>query len=98
MDGVNGITQCPIAPKDNFTYSWRVLQYGSSWYHSHYSVQYADGATGPMVSVILSGRYLENGISLDRSAGVPITNRNTIVAPRANFRPIRRSNLPDYND
>lgn len=51
-----------------------------------------------MVSVILSGRYLKNGISLDRSAGVPITNRNTIVAPRANFRPIRRSNLPDYND
>lgn len=48
MDGVNGLTQCPIAPKDNFTYSFVARQYGTSWYHSHYSVQYADGAAGPM--------------------------------------------------
>ena len=48
MDGVNGITQCPIAPKDHFVYKFDVTQYGSSWYHSHYSVQYADGALGPM--------------------------------------------------
>lgn len=52
MDGVNGITQCPIAPGDTFTYNWTALQYGSSWYHSHYSVQYADGALGPLVSLI----------------------------------------------
>ncbi len=39
MDGVNGITQCPIAPGDTFTYRFRALQYGSSWYHSHYSLQ-----------------------------------------------------------
>src|SRR5947208_326134 len=49
MDGVNGVTQCPIAPGDYFNYTWRVMQYGSSWYHSHYSVQYADGAVGPIV-------------------------------------------------
>ena len=48
MDGVNGITQCPIAPEDYFVYKFNVTQYGSSWYHSHYSVQYADGAVGPM--------------------------------------------------
>ncbi|OXV07315.1 hypothetical protein Egran_04920 [Elaphomyces granulatus] len=48
MDGVNGITQCPIAPGDSFNYTWKAMQYGSSWYHSHYSVQYADGAVGPM--------------------------------------------------
>src|ERR1700733_12428337 len=50
MDGVNGITQCPIAPNDSFTYSWNATQYGTSWYHSHYSVQYADGAHAPIVS------------------------------------------------
>jgi FtsP/CotA-like multicopper oxidase with cupredoxin domain len=50
MDGVNGVTQCPIAPQDSFNYTWRAMQYGSSWYHSHYSVQYADGAAGPLVS------------------------------------------------
>lgn len=48
MDGVPGITQCPIAPNDYFVYEFKALQYGSSWYHSHYSVQYADGLLGPM--------------------------------------------------
>ena len=48
MDGVNGVTQCPIAPGDYFVYNFTAGQYGSSWYHSHYSVQYADGATGPI--------------------------------------------------
>ena len=48
MDGVNGVTQCPIAPEDYFVYNFTATQYGSSWYHSHYSVQYADGAVGPM--------------------------------------------------
>ena len=49
MDGVNGITQCPIAPGSEFTYKFKALQYGSSWYHSHYSLQYADGLVGPYV-------------------------------------------------
>lgn len=49
MDGVNGVTQCPIAPGDSFNYTFQAMQYGSSWYHSHYSVQYADGAIGPLV-------------------------------------------------
>jgi FtsP/CotA-like multicopper oxidase with cupredoxin domain len=48
MDGVNGVTQCPIAPGDHFVYNFTAAQYGSSWYHSHYSVQYADGAVGPL--------------------------------------------------
>ncbi|KAK3316802.1 multicopper oxidase-domain-containing protein [Apodospora peruviana] len=47
-DGVNGITQCPIAPRDSFTYTFKASQYGSSWYHSHYSIQYADGLVGPI--------------------------------------------------
>ncbi|KAK1755501.1 multicopper oxidase-domain-containing protein [Echria macrotheca] len=47
-DGVNGITQCPIAPGVTSTYSWKAVQYGSAWYHSHYSDQYADGLLGPL--------------------------------------------------
>ena len=47
-DGVNGVSQCPIGPHDYFVYEFNVTQYGSSWYHSHYSVQYADGALGPL--------------------------------------------------
>jgi len=53
MDGVPGITQCPIAPNSSFEYVWPTTQYGSSWYHSHYSLQYPDGLQGPMV-----GHYL----------------------------------------
>ncbi|KAM5469654.1 hypothetical protein MauCBS54593_004208 [Microsporum audouinii] len=48
MDGVPGITQCPIAPEDTFTYRFRATQYGSTWYHSHYSLQYSDGLVGPL--------------------------------------------------
>ncbi|RGP71961.1 hypothetical protein FSPOR_3076 [Fusarium sporotrichioides] len=48
MDGVNGVTQCPIAPGDSFNYVFKTTQYGTSWYHSHYSVQYADGLQGPI--------------------------------------------------
>ncbi|RAH58849.1 multicopper oxidase [Aspergillus piperis CBS 112811] len=48
-DGVPGITQCPIAPGGSFTYTFQADQYGTSWYHSHYSAQYTDGAYGPMI-------------------------------------------------
>ncbi|KAH6885321.1 multicopper oxidase-domain-containing protein [Thelonectria olida] len=48
-DGVPGITQCPIAPGKSFTYQFIAELYGSSWYHSHYSAQYAAGLIGPIV-------------------------------------------------
>ena len=48
MDGVNAITQCPTAPGETFTYKFKALQYGTSWYHSHYSLQYGDGVLGPI--------------------------------------------------
>ncbi|KAI4110559.1 MAG: hypothetical protein LQ345_006970 [Seirophora villosa] len=47
-DGVNAITQCPIAPGDSYTYRFRAMQYGTTWYHSHYSLQYGDGMAGPL--------------------------------------------------
>ncbi|KAF1942947.1 laccase [Clathrospora elynae] len=49
MDGVNGITECPIAPGDSRVYRFKATQYGTTWYHSHYSVQYGDGLVGPIV-------------------------------------------------
>ena len=48
MDGVNAITQCALAPNDTMTYQFQATQYGTSWYHSHYSLQYPDGALGPL--------------------------------------------------
>lgn len=48
-DGVNGVTECPLAPGMSKTYHFKAMQYGTTWYHSHYSVQYGDGAWGPIV-------------------------------------------------
>ncbi|KAH8894494.1 hypothetical protein GQ53DRAFT_744682 [Thozetella sp. PMI_491] len=50
MDGVNGVTQCGIPPGESFTYEFNLTdQRGSFWYHSHVSVQYADGLYGPLI-------------------------------------------------
>ncbi|PFH60220.1 hypothetical protein XA68_11285 [Ophiocordyceps unilateralis] len=47
-DGVPAVTQCPIAPGKSFTYQFEAELYGSTWYHSHYSSQYAAGLVGPI--------------------------------------------------
>lgn len=31
QDGVVSITQCPTAPGENYTYTWRATQYGTTW-------------------------------------------------------------------
>ena len=49
MDGTNGLTECPIAPGQSKVYTFKATQYGTSWYHSHYSVQYGDGLVGPLI-------------------------------------------------
>ncbi|KAL9620603.1 MAG: hypothetical protein Q9160_004857 [Pyrenula sp. 1 TL-2023] len=48
-DGVPSVSQCPIAPGRSLTYLFRADIFGSTWYHSHYSAQYAGGALGPLV-------------------------------------------------
>ncbi|KAE8441574.1 laccase, multicopper oxidase, benzenediol:oxygen oxidorectuctase [Mollisiaceae sp. DMI_Dod_QoI] len=48
-DGVPGVTQCPIAPGQTFTYKFQATQYGSTWYHSHFTQQYGDGLLGPLI-------------------------------------------------
>jgi hypothetical protein len=42
MDGIPGVQQCPIPSGKSFTYTFTADLYGTSWYHSHYSAQYAD--------------------------------------------------------
>ncbi len=48
-DGVPAVQQCPIAPGKKLRYTFRADLYGTSWYHSHYSAQYAGGLLGPMI-------------------------------------------------
>ncbi|KAH8648702.1 multicopper oxidase [Xylariales sp. PMI_506] len=49
QDGVASITQCPTAPGESMTYTWRAVQYGTSWYHSHFSLQAWEGVFGGIV-------------------------------------------------
>lgn len=49
FDGVPAVQQCPIAPGKSLTYTFKADLYGTSWYHSHYSAQYAGGLFGPMI-------------------------------------------------
>lgn len=48
-DGAPGVSQCPIAPGKSYTYEFKASLYGTSWYHAHYSAQYAGGIVGPIV-------------------------------------------------
>ncbi|PWY88295.1 extracellular dihydrogeodin oxidase/laccase [Aspergillus heteromorphus CBS 117.55] len=49
MDGVAAVTQCPVPPGSSYTYIWRAEEYGSSWYHSHFSIQAWEGVFGGIV-------------------------------------------------
>lgn len=48
-DGVTAITQCPTAPGESMTYTWKAVQYGSTWYHSHFALQAWEGVFGGIV-------------------------------------------------
>ncbi len=43
------MTECPIPPGGSKTYSFIATQHGTSWYHSHFSVQYGNGVAGAIV-------------------------------------------------
>lgn len=49
QDGVPGVTECALAPGQSRTYQWRASSYGTSWYHSHWNLQYGDGVQGPII-------------------------------------------------
>lgn len=61
-DGVVSITQCPTAPGSSMTYRWRAVQYGSSWYHSHFGLQAWEGVFG---GIIINGPASAN-YSIDK--------------------------------
>lgn len=53
-----GITECPLAPGDTKTYTFKTTQFGTTWYHSYFSAQYGDGAFGAIVTnVPASSKY-----------------------------------------
>lgn len=49
MDGVPGISFDGIAPGETFTYTFKVQQHGTYWYHSHSGFQEQTGVYGTIV-------------------------------------------------
>ena len=93
MDGVPAVQQCPIAPGKSFTYSFKADLYGSSWYHSHYSAQYAGGLFGPMIihgpknvpydkdlgPILLNDWYHRDYLSIVEQALQPTSNVTAVI-------------------
>lgn len=50
-DGVAGLTQNAVRPRERYTYRFRVEETGTHWYHSHQtsSIQVRKGLYGPLV-------------------------------------------------
>ncbi len=52
MDGVVGVTQCPISNSPGYNtmvYDFLPDRAGTFWYHGHYNGQYPDGLYGPLI-------------------------------------------------
>nr|XP_045624168.1 oxidoreductase OpS5-like [Procambarus clarkii] len=49
MDGVPGLTQCPVGPGETFTYSFYATEPGTHFYHSHQGFERGDGVFGALI-------------------------------------------------
>lgn len=49
MDGVGGISHCPIIPGASFTYIFKASPSGTFWYHSHSGAQRTEGFFGALI-------------------------------------------------
>ncbi|KAF2025438.1 laccase precursor [Setomelanomma holmii] len=93
QDGTNGITECALAPGDIKTYEFQATEYGTSWYHSHFSHQYGDGVVG---TVQINGPATAN---YDTDLGVmPITDWYYITAYQAAARAAQGGGAPPISD
>ncbi|KAI1322596.1 laccase [Xylariaceae sp. FL0255] len=92
QDGVNGVTECPLAPGASKTYTFNLTQYGTTWYHSHYSAQYANGVFGAIVINgpasanydIDLGAYPINDFYVDSADEIVEETRSTPAPPSSN--------------
>jgi len=49
MDGVSGLSHCPIAPTESFTYKVFAEPAGTFWYHAHLGDQFGMGIQGALI-------------------------------------------------
>nr|KAG5686609.1 hypothetical protein BaRGS_006283 [Batillaria attramentaria] len=48
-DGVSFVTQCPILPRETFTYTFTAETKGTYWYHAHIGTVRTMGVLGPLI-------------------------------------------------
>lgn len=74
MDGVPGISQCPIPVGGEFTYEWTTVnEVGTYWYHSHYGNTLADGLVGGIV-IHCKDDPLRQGVDYDEDRVVYLSD------------------------
>ena len=79
----------PIAPGQTKQYRMRCTQFGTSWYHSHFSAQYAEGVVG---TIVINGPATAN---YDVDLGtMPITDWYHDTAFMLNYRAIHSATRP----
>ncbi|KAF9942525.1 hypothetical protein BGZ75_007172 [Mortierella antarctica] len=61
MDGPSMVTQCPIPPGANFTYTIPIEQHGTYWIHGHFGGQYVDGLRAPLIIHNINETYKYDG-------------------------------------
>lgn len=49
MDGVGGITQCPLTTGNTIVYDFFAFPCGTHWFHAHLKTEYMDGLRGAMI-------------------------------------------------
>ncbi|RVD87851.1 uncharacterized protein DFL_002058 [Arthrobotrys flagrans] len=82
-DGVPGVTQCPIPPGSNYTYTWEIHQYGTTWYHSHLSLQYPNGIVG---AILLTDWYHDNPFAIyNEQLKRPQVANSTLINGKGKF-------------
>ncbi|KAK2186947.1 hypothetical protein NP493_184g03034 [Ridgeia piscesae] len=76
MDGVGYITQCPIPPRQTFTYRFEARPGGTHWYHAHFENQRIDGLYGMIIvhrlpptvqsfPMLIADWYDEDAVTMD---------------------------------
>lgn len=69
MDGPSMVTQCPIPPGANFTYTIPIEQHGTYWIHGHAKGQYVDGLRAPLIIHNPNDPYKSDGEHVVALAG-----------------------------
>jgi FtsP/CotA-like multicopper oxidase with cupredoxin domain len=92
MDGVPSITQCPTAPGESITYTWKAEQYGHSWYHSHFALQAWEGVLG---GIVINGPATAN---YENDMGVLFLNDWTHATSSATYHSAETSGPPTLDN